>query len=89
MSDVRDQPKAIDIRGLFWAESVAQREPRLKEKGNPMPRKKRARRKNITDGQRVADAKKALKQTERVLNAELKKIKGYVRSLDGHDVFNI
>ena len=54
-----------------------------------MPRKKRVRRKNITDGQRVADAKKALKQTERVLNAELKKIKGYVRALDGHDVFNI
>jgi hypothetical protein len=22
MSDVREQPKAIDIRGLFWAESV-------------------------------------------------------------------
>jgi hypothetical protein len=54
-----------------------------------MPRKKRARKKNVTEGQRLADAKKALKQTERVLNAELKKVKGYVRALDGHDVFNI
>ena len=54
-----------------------------------MPRKKRSRRKNVTDGQRVSDAKKALKQTERVLNAELKKVKGYIRALDGHDVFRI
>jgi len=54
-----------------------------------MPRKKRSRKKNVTDRQRVADARKALLQTERVLNAELTKIAGYVRALDGHDVFNI
>jgi hypothetical protein len=54
-----------------------------------MPRKKRSGKKNVTDAQRLADAKKALKQTERVLDAELKKVKGYVKSLDGHDSFNI
>lgn len=54
-----------------------------------MPRKKRARKKVITDAQRLAEARKALKQTERVLNAELKKVKGYVKALDGHDVFNV
>lgn len=54
-----------------------------------MPRKKKSTKRNVADAQRLADAKKALKQTERVLNAELKKIKGYVRALDGHDVFRI
>ena len=54
-----------------------------------MPRKKRSRKKVVAEGKRLADAKKALKQTERVLKAELKKVQGYVKSLDGHDSFNI
>jgi hypothetical protein len=37
----------------------------------------------------TGEVKKAFKQTERVLNAELKKVKGYLKSLDGHDVFNV
>lgn len=61
-----------------------------------MPRKKRSAKKKLTEKQRLAEARKALNQTQQVLNqtqqvleAELTKVKGYVKSLDWHIWFKI
>ena len=54
-----------------------------------MPAKKRSAKKKLTEKQRLAEARRALNQTQQVLEAELKKVKGYVKSLDWHIWFKI
>jgi hypothetical protein len=57
-----------------------------------MPRKKRSRKKKasqLSDQQLLADSKKVLRRTERVLKAELKEVKRYIKALDGHNSFNV
>jgi len=52
-----------------------------------MPRKKRSAKKKLTEKERLAEAKKALRQAQKVLKFELKKVDDYVKALDGHNPF--
>jgi hypothetical protein len=62
------------------------------EKGNPMAKRTRSKKKRtiqVSDAQLIKDAKKALRKTEKKLEAELKEVKGYLKALDGHNSFTI
>lgn len=52
-----------------------------------MPAKKRSAKKKLTEKERLAEAEKALRQTQKVLNFELKKVDDYVKALEGHSPF--
>jgi hypothetical protein len=54
-----------------------------------MRTKTRTAKSKLTEKQLLADAKKALRQTKHVLNAELKKVDSYLKALDGHNSFNL
>jgi hypothetical protein len=63
---------------------------RSTERSHLMPAKRRKRRyakKTLTEKQRLAEARKALMKTQRVLEAELEKVEGYVKALDWHIPF--
>ena len=52
-------------------------------------RKKRRASKKLTEKQLLVEARKALRQAERTLAAELKEVKRYQIALDGHNSFNV
>jgi hypothetical protein len=54
-----------------------------------MPTKKRPSKKKSSDEQLLADAKKALKKTRRVLEAELKEVDRYLKALGSHTSFDL
>jgi hypothetical protein len=54
-----------------------------------MPTKKRPSKKKRSDDQLLADAKKALKKTRRVLEAELKEVDRYIEALGTHTSFGL
>jgi hypothetical protein len=57
--------------------------PNGARKETPMRTRKTYARKKVTQEKRVADAHKALKQTQKVLKAELRKVNDYVKALEG------
>ena len=58
------------------------------KKGYTMHARRRSKR-NLTERERLADAKKALKQTQSVLKMELRKVDKYVKAIDTHNPFPI
>jgi hypothetical protein len=52
-------------------------------------RRKRSAKGKLTDKQLRQEAKKALRQAERTLQAEVKEVKRYIKALDGHSSFNV
>ena len=48
---------------------------------------KKPPKKKVSDEQLLSDAKKALKKTRRVLEAELKEVDRYIKALDGYSSF--
>jgi hypothetical protein len=52
-----------------------------------MPTKQRSAKKKISDKELLSDAKKALRKTRRILEAELKEVDRYIKALDGHSSF--
>ena len=52
-------------------------------------RRKRSARGKLTDKQLLAEAKKALRQAARTLEAELKEVKRYEKALGGYNSFNV
>jgi len=52
-----------------------------------MPRKQRPAKKKSSDKQLLSDAKKALRKTRRVLQAELKEVDRYIDALGNHSSF--
>jgi hypothetical protein len=61
----------------------------LKEKGSPMPKKKRRAKGKLTETQLLAESRKVLRQAERTLETELKEVKRYRKALDGWSSFNV
>ena len=54
-----------------------------------MPTKQRPAKKQISDKERLSDAKKALEKTRRVLEAELKEVDRYIEALGTHTSFGL
>jgi hypothetical protein len=57
-----------------------------------MPKRKKTKRRakgTLTEKQLLVEAKKALRQAARTLEAELKEVKRYQKALDGHSSFNV
>ncbi|HWY40071.1 MAG TPA: hypothetical protein VNX27_04680 [Chthoniobacterales bacterium] len=52
-------------------------------------RKKRSAKRKLTEKQLLAEAKKALRQAARTLEAELKEVKRYEKALGGYSSFNV
>jgi|GEM_PF-3056389 hypothetical protein len=52
-------------------------------------RKKRPAKGKLTEKQLLAEAKKALRQAARTLEAELKEVKRYEKALGGYSSFNV
>jgi len=53
-----------------------------------MPTKKPSAKKQVSDEQLLRDAKKALKKTRRVLDAELKEVDRYITKLENYSSFS-
>ncbi len=58
-----------------------------------MPKRKRPTSKKkaaqVSDQQLIKDSKKALRQAQKTLEAELKEIKSFIKALDGHNSFTL
>ena len=54
-----------------------------------MPTKQRPAKKQISDKERLSDAKKALEKTRRVLEAELKEVDRYIKRFENYSSFSL
>jgi hypothetical protein len=55
----------------------------------PKRRRRRSAKRKLTDAQLRQEARKALRQAERTLEAEVKEIKRYLKALGGYSSFNV